>query len=124
MSYSNRYTEYSKKYIKNWLLENNPSFDTSQNTIENIYNSIEEQLVGLEQPGIKIVISQFLGLHYSSEIFDMVEEYLLDDHSETVKQWRELGIYNSEVAVILLNIKAEENFDKVKQYIVSYITEA
>lgn len=96
--------DYSKKYIKSWFLENNPTFEPN---IEDIYLEIEDQLEGLKPQGCRIVLSSFLALNYSNKYIEKVEMALYDDYSDIVNGWSELGIFTSELGSVLVNLERD-----------------
>lgn len=99
--------EESKKYIKNWFLENNPFFEPN---IEDIYLEVEDILKGLSPQACRIELSSFLALNYSNKYLEKVEMELYDKYSTIVKEWNKLGIFTSELGCILKNL--EKNTDK------------
>ncbi|UVD81337.1 hypothetical protein NWE55_16830 (plasmid) [Myroides albus] len=90
------------------MLENNPSFDHSNQSIDYIHSQVKDQVENLEPAAIKIVLSQFLALNYSNQLMTLIEDYLLDNQNDQVEEWKSLGIYKSEIATILHNISKDE----------------
>ncbi|MCA4807324.1 DUF7695 domain-containing protein [Myroides odoratimimus] len=99
--------EESKTYIKNWFLENNPSFEPN---IDDIYLEVEDLLKRLSPQACRIELSLFLALNYSNKYLEKVEMELYDKYSTVVKEWNKLGIFTAELGCILKNL--EKDIDK------------
>ena len=96
--------EESKTYIRNWFLENNPTFKPN---IEDIHLDFEDLLKGLSPQACRIELSSFLALNYSNKYLEKVEMELYDGYGDIVKGWNELGIFTSELECILENLEKD-----------------
>ncbi|MDM1398831.1 hypothetical protein HX049_16940 [Myroides odoratimimus] len=96
--------EESKTYIKNWFLENNPTFTPN---IEAIYLDVEDMLKGLSPQACRIELSSYLALNYSNKYLEKVEMELYEEYGDTVNEWKELGIFTSELGCILENLEMD-----------------
>lgn len=94
--------EESKKYIRNWFLENNPSFEPN---IEDIYLEVRDQLEGLNPQACRIELSSFLSLNYSNKYLEKIEYELYDKYSDILEEWNKLGLLSSEIGCILKNLE-------------------
>lgn len=112
----------AKQYINNWFLENNPTAIIHTNAI---LSKIEEQLTHLDPKVQRIMLSDFLSSHYSNPLFNQVEEILLDNHPALSQEWKNLGIFTSEVTALVLNIEKDSctsDINLIECYISTYYT--
>ncbi|MDM1097830.1 hypothetical protein HXZ81_14465 [Myroides odoratimimus] len=112
----------AKQYINNWFLENNPTATIHTNVI---LSKIEELLTHLDPKAQRIMLSSFLSSHYSNPLYNQVEEILLDNHPTLSQEWKNLGIFTSEVTALVLNIEKDSctsDSNLIERYILTYYT--
>ncbi|MDM1064803.1 hypothetical protein HXZ88_04110 [Myroides odoratimimus] len=113
----------AKQYINNWFLENNPNATIHTNAV---LSEIKEQLSHLGSKAQRIMLSEFLSSHYSNSLYNQVEEILLDNHPSLSQEWKNLGIFTSEVTTLVLNIEKDNyalDINLIEHYISTYCTD-
>ncbi|MGG5577913.1 hypothetical protein ACPDHL_11325 [Myroides sp. C15-4] len=112
----------AKQYINNWFLENNPTATIDPTTI---LSRIENQSPPLSANLQRIELAAWLAANYSNPLFNQVEEILLDNHPTLSQEWKNLGIFISEITALVLNIEKDSctsDINGIERYISTYYT--
>lgn len=108
--------KFQEEVIRRWFNDNRPDFEVDFYLIKFILESLEESLKTSEETpdAQRTIIVEYLTTNYDTRISDIIKEIIAEKSredeafAETIKDWRGMGIINSEIGTIYKNIVLKE----------------
>lgn len=101
--------------ISFWFLTYRPDMRLEPKTLHEIVEQVKPYIADMEQLEQRIYIKEFLNVNYNPEMALLIHE-ILDNNEEkfgsTVNDWKNMGLFNSEIGAIMANISEKNVADE------------